>query len=300
MSTMSPLTSISRAAVAGDSSAALSHVSFVSGFGSSCSQRVVREAAVPHAGIGAEHDLETLTRGGAGARGRSRLQRHRASARTPCSAIIAVVQPLAPRAVERARRRQRRERRRPAGGAGCGARRDAGPLRRPEHVAGAGSGRRQQGAGAAACGAGTPVTVALAWPSTRAPRRSRCARRRPRDRRDHFVRRLAAVERRDQRLHDRDGPVVGPDVAPRSRGSALRECASGTAPRSRLRTDRRGRARRTFSSASANFRSDGAVYTGLPPMISRKSTRAGVHLADELAQARPAGSSAAPRTCWCR
>src|SRR4051794_3651921 len=41
ISTMSPLTSIRRSAVAGASSAALSHVSLVSGFGSSWSQALL-------------------------------------------------------------------------------------------------------------------------------------------------------------------------------------------------------------------------------------------------------------------
>ena len=54
---------------------------------------------------------------------------------------------------------------------------------------------------------------------------------------EHLVRRLAAVERRDQRLDDRDRAVVARARRSTLRGSAPRESASGTAPTSRRRRD---------------------------------------------------------------
>ena len=44
-------------------------------------------------------------------------------------------------------------------------------------------------------------------------------------------------------------------------------------------------AQRNLVQRSANFRSEGAVYTGLPPRISSRLDRAGIHFADELVSA---------------
>ena len=60
-------------------------------------------------------------------------------------------------------------------------------------------------------------------------------------RRQHFVRRLAAVERRDERLDDRRPCRRSRARRSTTRGSAPPESASGTAPTSRRRRDRGAR-----------------------------------------------------------
>ena len=90
---------------------------------------------------------------------------------------------------------------------------------------------------------------ARAAASARARGRSATAALAPEQRREHLVRGLAAVERRDQRLDDRRRAVERRARRPSSRGSAPRARASGRAARSRRRRGRGGRAAAPCSSA---------------------------------------------------
>src|SRR5207248_3060631 len=80
---------------------------------------------------------------------------------------------------------------------------------------------------------------------------------------EHFVRALAAVERGDQRLDDR-------------RARVRRKCASGICQwhSSDVSSSYRLRCARscTLPIALAKARSTGAVYTGLPPIMTSRST----------------------------
>ena len=206
-------------------------------------------------------------------------RRHARSNRRRAGAGVKVAGPVARRACSRTPPR------RCAGAAGGAARRRrcaAGPAPRL---------RRRGRAGAA------PV----------AARRSSSARGRGRsralavaERREHLVRRLAAVERRDQRLHDASPSRRRRARRSRPRGSALRECASGTAPRSRLRTGRGARGARPSPCASANFRSAGARIDRVAAEDQQELHGAGVHLADQLAQRRRADRSGALPPSACR
>ena len=94
------------------------------------------------------------------------------------------------------------------------------------------------------------------------------------------------VERRDQRLHHRDGAVVGARVSPSSRGRAPRAGSSGSTS-----TSRRGRANAQTDSAtlarrSWNLRSAGAVKTGFDPRMTSSSTWPASIAVDEIAQRR--------------
>ena len=167
---------------------------------------VVGEAAVVDARVGPEDDLEALRLRREPRRQRAlRLDASPASARTRCPAITpscshlrharsngdgatgAAVRPVAGGA---------------AGGARCGCRRLRAGCGPAAPAQGAGGGARRPGRQPAVGPELAHQVVAGAL--------GRFA-----ERGEHFVRRLAAVERRDQRLHDRHRAVVGADVAPR-------------------------------------------------------------------------------------
>ena len=75
----------------------------------------------------------------------------------------------------------------------------------------------------------------------------------------HFVRRLAAVERRDERLHDRDSAVVAARVAPRLQEVRLRNLPVAQRRRLVVVEAQVDAKLRPCSSASAKSRSAGAV-----------------------------------------
>ena len=152
---------------------ALSHVSLVIGFGSSCSQPLLAKRPSSTAGSFSKADLESLRalqpQPGCGRRAAACSRHCDRSRRERGVRHDAVMKPAAPRRLELRDRSIRTE---------CPA--EAGPL--------------------------APV---LADDVVRRPLGPVA------HRREQLVRRLAAVERSDERLHDRDGPVVPARIAPR-------------------------------------------------------------------------------------
>ena len=105
------------------------------------------------------------------------------------------------------------------------------------------------------------------------------------ERRQDFVRRLAAVERRDERLNDRDGAVVGPHVAPH-----LEVVRLGDVPLALLgglvfvQTD--VGAQPHLGERVAELQIGRRRVDGVAAEDQQEVDGAGVHLADELAQRR--------------
>ena len=189
-----------------------SQVTFVSGFGQLLQPAVVGEAAVPHRGIRPEDDLEPAA--GAGDAASESLpvpmvRRRRRLCRRGWGAAARRLRPSPAIASAPGRRGRRHERR---GRSAVGDRRaaDEAVVQRvlPE---------------LSAFVNGLPVGVAES--SSRAARRTRASSSPSRcraacvglagERAEHFVRRASFVERRDERLDDRDGAVVRARVAPR-------------------------------------------------------------------------------------
>ena len=181
------------------------------------------------------------------------------------------------------------------------------PHSRPQEVR---AGRRRRGCGSRSCGSrGRRVTRApqgltrrsclcrrrrLDSSSTREPGRNRMLRSAAQDG-QHFVRRLAAVERRDQRLDDRHGAVVGAHVAPRFEVVRLGDVPVAERRGLVLVADRGARERATFSIASANFRSDGRGVDRIGAEDEQERRRCRRSSRRPARAGSPAGRSAALR-----
>ena len=179
---------------------------------------VVREAAVVDRRVAAEVDLDAVDRARRGCAMRvatSGSHRRRAGAIAAEPVDEAVVQPLAPLLLEEHQQVQAVQRvQQGAAGARCA------------RAAVAAAARWHRGTACTACTACTCRFVRLPV----LPHDVVAVALRPiRHRRDHFVRRLAAVQRLDQRLHDRHGAVDRARVAPRFEVVRGRACASGSA-----------------------------------------------------------------------
>ena len=86
------------------------------------------------------------------------------------------------------------------------------------------------------------------------------------------MRRTPFVDRGDERLRDRDGAVVGAGVAPALERVRFRDDPVGQSTPFRRHGGRGRSTWPTLPSRSPNFRSAGAVKTGLPPRMTRIST----------------------------
>ena len=110
----------------------------------------------------------------------------------------------------------------------------------------------------------------------------------------------AAVERRDQRLDDRDRAVDGARVAPRSRGSAPRGRASGRARRSRRRyRPRWTRSAHLRRSASANFEIGRRGVDRVAAEDEQRLDLAGLHVGGQLRASDASWSVGAASTGRC-
>ena len=104
-------------------------------------------------------------------------------------------------------------------------------------------------------------------------------------RRQHFVRRLAAVERRDQRLHDAHRAVVGAHVAPRFEEVRFRNVPV-TERRGLVLVETEVRAHGDLLQRLVELQIDRRRVDRIAAEDEQELDRAGVHLADQLAQRR--------------